>query len=138
MDVSLLIKEMERRYEEYKSDEDYDSADAIRELKAEIEYGKFQASIYSQFMEWTGDDVTFTEEEKQKLLYLLVKKHHGRHKLSSRSFYVSKIINGKPCILQTTINENPITKQDEFHLVINGDGYNEYDTDKFKELLIHF
>lgn len=80
----------------------------------------------------------FPDNEKKKLLYLLIKNHPRRQKLTDCSFCVDRIIEGESCIIQATINKNPNTGEDDFHLVINGDGYNEYDTDKFKELLIYF
>ncbi|MBT2289684.1 hypothetical protein J7E73_11165 [Paenibacillus albidus] len=118
---------------------EYDSAEVLKDLKFEIEQGKYYGSICKQFTEWTGDDVTFTDNEKQKLLYLLVKKHPRRQELNTRSFCVHQNIMELSCVLQTTINENPHTGQDELHVVISGGhGYNEYGTEKFKELLIHF
>lgn len=138
MDKSLLIKKVEERSATFKSRKEYDSADAFRELAFEIEQGKYYGSIYKQFIEWTSDDVTFTDHEKQKLLYLLVKNHPRPQKLNTRSFCVHKSIQELHCVLQTTINENPRGK-DELHVVISGGhGYNEYGTEKFMELLPHF
>ncbi|MEK5586609.1 hypothetical protein MKZ21_30590 [Paenibacillus sp. FSL P2-0536] len=139
MDVSLLIKKVEEQSATFKTLKEYDTADAFRELAVEIEQGKYYGSIYKQFIEWTSDDVCFTDHEKQKILYLLVKKHPRTQQLSSpRSFGVHDSSQKSPCTLQTTINENPDGK-DEVHVVINGGhGYNEFGTEKFMELLTRF
>ncbi|SYX83127.1 hypothetical protein [Paenibacillus alvei] len=34
-------------------------------------HGDFYGTIYDKFTELTGDDITFTDDEKKKLLYLL-------------------------------------------------------------------
>ncbi|NWL86129.1 hypothetical protein DMN77_00785 [Paenibacillus sp. 79R4] len=59
MDVSLLIKEMERQSEKFKSAKEYDCADALRDLQVKIEHGDFYGTIYNRFTEWTKDDVAF-------------------------------------------------------------------------------
>lgn len=35
-------------------------------------HGDFYGTIYDKFTELTGDDITFTDDEKKKLLYLLI------------------------------------------------------------------
>ena len=138
MDVPLLIKKIEEQSEDFKSRKEYEFADVLRDLATEIKQGKYFGSIYRQFTEWTSDDVTFTDHEKKKLLYLLVKKHPKHQQIASRSFCVRKTIQQLSCGLQTTINKNP-SGQHEFHVVINGEhGYNEFGSEKFMELLTHF
>jgi len=139
MEKSLLINEMERRIGEFKSEKEYDCADALIQLKVQIDQGYFYGTIYDRFTKWTGDDVTFTDDEKKKFLYLLIKNHHKKQYLSERSYCIHRNILEVPCVLQATINKKPHTEQDEVHVVISGGhGYNEYGSDEFKELLIHF
>lgn len=92
-------------------------------------------NIYQLFLERTKG-VEYSDYEKQKVLYQIVKNSSNVQNLNDSEETKSYATHREIGLLQTTYHKY----NDTFHTVINlgGGDYNEFGTERFKELLPKF